>query len=129
MTKMNVIVHKSISLNKGESLGSFMADLSKACRDHMVQKFNLPTNNSDSSNYSDVWMAEVFDSSVVACVYTTKGGSKYYAFKYERNNKTGQWTFGDTVQVERYTGFRAVSKRASNVVEIKSADGAYWSNR
>lgn len=121
-------MHKSIALNKGESIGSFMSDMNKAVCDHMMLKYNLTKTQTDG-NYWSVYPTEVYDNSVVVSMYTSKAGTKYYAFKWERNQKSGQWTFGDTVEVERFTGYRAVAKSlAQPKFDLRSADGAHWSD-
>jgi len=129
MTTTNVIVHKSLTLAKGESVNEFMRGLNEAVQKHMMQKFNLSQNQTEN-NYWSVYPVEVYDGSIVAALYTSKTSTKYYAFKWERNEKSGQWTFGDSVEVERYTGYRAVAKSLNNnKVDLRSADGSHWSDR
>lgn len=148
-TKMDVIVHKSINLVAGETLHDFTSALHTDAKEHVKRKLNLPGPRPGKSYPGwSCYVAEIFSASVVVSLYKDDmaGGNKYYAFSFDRDAKTKKFTFGDTTEVERFTGFRAkpattmltkdavgIQKRGGDgafavteVHALKSADGALW---
>lgn len=92
---VEVIVHKAITLLKGESLGQFANEMSRQGREYITRKLNL-------TEKDGCYMAEVFDSAAIWSCYSEKRGSTFYAMKYERGDK-GVFKFGEVVPVRRAT--------------------------
>lgn len=94
--KVDVVVHKAITLMKGESLGQFAQELSKGAGDFIRRKMNL-------TERDGCYMAEVFDNVAIWSVYSEKlKGATFYAVKYERD-PNGTFKFSDTTEVRRMT--------------------------
>lgn len=103
-TTMDVIVHKAtISLMSGETLEQFTQKLSDAGKEYLLSKLNMTKGNS--------WLVEVYRNKIVMAAYKDGEPSQFYAFKYSRD-KSRNFQFSDTMEVERVTSF----KPKSNVV-------------
>jgi hypothetical protein len=115
-TTMDVIVHKAINLRTGETLGQFTQELSTAGRAHVFKKLNMSEQNGGS------WMVEVFSKSVVFTAYKRTdppSKDKYFAFTFDRTEK-GTFEFGDMVEVERVTSFKAKEVGVNKMTAIES---------
>jgi len=103
-TTMDVVVHKAnIPVKSGESLDKFIGKLSSEARDHCYKKFAM---NRESGDYC--WMVEAFSGSVIMTVDKKNTPNKMFAMTYSRDAKTGNFTFGEAIEVERKTTFAAV---------------------
>ena len=102
-TTMDVVVHKAnVPTMAGESLDRFTSRLSEAARSHVQKKFNLVRG---PDRYDYTWVAEAFSNSVVMSVDKGKELRKLVAIPYTRDGKTGIFTFGEAIEVERKVTF------------------------
>lgn len=127
----DVIVHKDINLQTGETLGEFTGALGGAAKEHIKQKLNLPgpTPGKSYPGWS-CYVSEIFSKNLVVAVYKDAvPGTSYYAFSYARDNKTNKFTFGDTTEVERFTGFRAKPTLATTTKRAEAADDSAFVRR
>lgn len=128
---MQVIVQKSIELGKGETLGEFTSALEQAARAHVAKKLNLPgpTREKPYPGWG-CYSCEIMSSSIVVNVYQDgPTPSKYYAFTYTRDEKTGVFTFGDTVEVERATVYRpkaTIAQTLKRAVVANAPRDSFW---
>lgn len=128
---MDVIVHKTINLQQGETLSQFTSGLRSAGRDHIMKKLNI------AENQGGAFMVEVFKETVVFQTFKRSESfekDKLFAFKFDRDIKTKKFAFGDSTEVERITSFQAkppvgvskrsvVEERARRHIIETSADG------
>lgn len=144
---MDVIVHKNINLQIGETLSQFTRGLRESAREHIMKKLNIAPPTTGKANDGGAYMVEVFSKSVVMDVWKGAGPDKYYAFAYERDPQTKVFKFGDASEVERVTSFKAkpgvtltkadavsIAKSTTGdssfspvvVSSLESADGNLW---
>jgi len=117
-TTMPVAVHKAnISLQAGESVREYTKALGDAAQKALKQKLNL-------MQEADVWPIEVFTDKVVLDVFQPKATDskqrmRYFGMKYTRKD-TGDFEFGETVELKRVTRFEP--KNMAAVSKAKKAD-------
>lgn len=112
---MNVVVHKAnVPMLRGESLDKFIGKLSQAARAHGRKKFAM-------SGVDWMWMPEAFASSVIVSVDKKDMPRKMFAMSYKRDLKTGDFTFGEAIEVERKVSFSAVKPGQNGQLPIRKA--------
>jgi hypothetical protein len=115
----DVIVHKAISLKKGETLSQFTEALSAAVRGKIMEALRI------AKDKGSAYIMEVTEKAVIVQTYVyNQSGSDYrtYMYKYERDTD-GDFEFSDLTEVERVTSYRPKTT-TSNV--LKSIDGAHY---
>ena len=121
-----VIVHKAIDLRAGETLGTFTRELSMGAREHAMKKLNIATGSPTKVADGGAYVTEIFSKNVVVSVWKNgDGADRYYAFSFERDPKTNVFKYGDLMEVERVTSYRAKAPMSSVTKSVSVGDTAF----
>lgn len=119
-----IIVHKGIDLRTGETLSAFTRELSAGAREHAMKKLNLALGSPTKAPEGGAYVMEIFSKNVVMSVWKNgEGMDRYYAFTFERDPKTLTFKYGDLMEVERVTSYRAKPLMSSVSKSMPSTGG------